>query len=847
MKLLKISKKLIPTKMFFILVLIFFVPSQGDDSCGNTRVRNLTDTALSGTYSITEEVSRDKDFDLHIGTNLNYDGKKSIIVRSERNDQDEEDIRTPLYFIVSHSGSIKSWQVPSHTSSNARFAERVLCPLPGEQRLKISVSTDSTKPLRFNLTVSIVDFLLLPNQAREDVKVSPNAPSVLSFRFPDNDPEDNYLLKITNSSLAACTMVSVQNAQKSPYTFFDEESNIKFGSSYQTMLKKSAIIVSREKYPDGFYVILLVKTDNKDCYKKHEPTSEEISQHSINVTVVVESLRESIKDILIDLTGDIVIHSIILVFLFYGSLILFFFFTTMILNKCFGFELEGKYGTIATLMKKKNRQNETDTALTNIASLALQSADQVDGQSGPSSTELEPEKIPQRFKQPWWFWNQNEWQKQEEDVDDVDCGMVEEEMSRENRARVSRENYCTLDHNCQTLQEPHRQQLRSQLFSWLIVIAGIFYALPAFQLVYNHQNPFIQGGDLDHCYYNFFCVFPFGPIADFGHVFSNIGYIISGLYFILKVYLRKTNFERLPNQLNTGIPEQVGIFYALGGALALEGVLSGIYHICPTSANFQFDTTFMFLIAVLVFLKLYQFRHADTALTAQLVFVVIGVALSLEVVGYFTSHPVFWAVFIIVYIVFMLIFILKIYLNEKRFKTVFIRIFKNFFICCSSERKNIQFRSLIPCIIVIIINILMAMFFAISQRPGVSRYLLAILMVNMMLYESYYVCRKLHLRLRRKNWRENEGIRVITLIYLLMSVMFMTGACYFFIKELKTSAGTPAESRNMNDGCFLMIFDNHDMWHFLSAAGLYQHFMFLLTLEDYNIRYMKQRKLITVF
>ena len=81
----------------------------------------------------------------------------------------------------------------------------------------------------------------------------------------------------------------------------------------------------------------------------------------------------------------------------------------------------------------------------------------------------------------------------------------------------------------------------------------------------------------------------------------------------------------------------------------------------------------------------------------------------------------------------------------------------------------------------------------------------------------------------------------------MMSLGFMLGACYFFAKELKTSAGTPAESRNKNADCALLIFDNHDIWHFLSAAGLYQHFMFLLTLEDYNIGYMKDRRLITVF
>ena len=266
-------------------------------------------------------------------------------------------------------------------------------------------------------------------------------------------------------------------------------------------------------------------------------------------------------------------------------------------------------------------------------------------------------------------------------------------------------------------------------------------------MVFNHQNPFIKGGDQDICYYNFFCLFPYGKLADFGHVFSNIGYCIAGLYFILKVYIRRLKFEKSKEKIeSTGIPEQVGIFYALGGALTLEGVLSGIYHICPTSANFQFDTTFMFFIAVLIFLKLYQFRHADTMLTAQLVFLLIGVILTLEVIGYFTSHIVFWAVFIFIYMIFMLIFILKLYLDEKNFKTVFRFIYNKLTNCCSLEKGSIGVLDILPCMFVILINILMATFFAISQRPGVSRYLLAILMINMMCYEVYYVSRKVHLR-----------------------------------------------------------------------------------------------------
>jgi len=848
------------SKNFFLVCVLCVSSSHAQGTC--REVLTLTESDLT----ITEEVSRDREFDVDVETSFVDEGKNAVLVRTNLLGDDQEEETTPLHFSVVQAGIMTGWQI----SAGSPSAERILAPPAGVKKLRIFISTESDNLRKFNLTVSVFDFLLVPDQAKDGVVVAKNKPKVFRFRFPKNVKQDIFMVKITNSSLAACTIVAIQRADKVQQAFFDDESNIRYGSSYQTMLQKSAMIVTRKNYPDGFNLVLLVKSDSSDCYRKEEPSNEERNLKSMTVRVVVESLRNGI------MTEDIVNDSIIIVIGFYVALAIIFFGITFVLDRCFGFELEGMYGTVEAVLKHRERLTRKEaatTALMNTVNLAMISHDQVDGPALEEQASIEEEKVPS-FRFPW----QREWHPQTEDTNTVEDGTenttcidsvdgVEENggiVETEGNARAWTQlakphsstskpaktipNFRTLDQTSKTVKECHRQRLRSQLFSWLIVLSGIFYALPAFQMVFNHQNPFIKGGDQDICYYNFFCLFPYGKLADFGHVFSNIGYCIAGLYFILKVYIRRLKFEKSKEKIeSTGIPEQVGIFYALGGALTLEGVLSGIYHICPTSANFQFDTTFMFFIAVLIFLKLYQFRHADTTLTAQLVFLLIGVILTLEVIGYFTSHIVFWAVFIFIYMIFMLIFILKLYLDEKNFKTVFRFIYNKLTNCCSLEKGSIGVLDILPCMFVILINILMATFFAISQRPGVSRYLLAILMINMMCYEVYYVSRKVHLRLRVHNWRENEGIRPITLVYLVMSMVFMAGACYFFIKELKTSAGTPAESRNKNDECALLIFDNHDMWHFLSAAGLYQHFMFLLTLEDYNISYMKQRKLITVF
>lgn len=76
------------------------------------------------------------------------------------------------------------------------------------------------------------------------------------------------------------------------------------------------------------------------------------------------------------------------------------------------------------------------------------------------------------------------------------------------------------------------------------------------------------------------------------------------------------------NQIGpTGIPQHFGLFYAMGFALISEGFLSACYHVCPTNENFQFDTTFMYVIAVLCFIKIYQFRHSDASSNAYKAFI----------------------------------------------------------------------------------------------------------------------------------------------------------------------------------------------------------------------------------
>ena len=399
-----------------------------------------------------------------------------------------------------------------------------------------------------------------------------------------------------------------------------------------------------------------------------------------------------------------------------------------------------------------------------------------------------------------------------------------------------------------------RIHMRSTSYLWLTILMGIFYTLPVVQLVLYYQDISLQTGNLDICYYNFECLHRFSFLEDFGHVFSNLSYVISGIIFILLVRFRSSRYRAVCTQdiykiselrhpENCGIPEQYGIFYSMGAALIMEGVLSACYHVCPTAQNFQFDTTFMYAISVLVFLKVFQFRHPDITQTAQGVFLVIGIALVLEAVGYLTSHVGFWVIFLGSHATIISMFLIHIYYNgscptvsELLSLTALKECLERIKTCSLCKMKEC-----IPTLTVVVLNIGIAGFYLYKQNPGVSRYLLVIIAANMTLYVMFYLGNKLWIRFHATRWRLSEGLTMLTTMYGLFSILFMMAAMYFFTAELKSSAGTPAESRNLNGACTLGIFDNHDLWHFFSAAGLFFLFIFLLTLEENNLRVPRNR------
>ncbi|KAM8905746.1 SID1 transmembrane family member 1 isoform 4-T4 [Lycaon pictus] len=378
-----------------------------------------------------------------------------------------------------------------------------------------------------------------------------------------------------------------------------------------------------------------------------------------------------------------------------------------------------------------------------------------------------------------------------------------------------------------------------KIYFWNIITIAVFYALPVIQLVITYQTVANVTGNQDICYYNFLCAHPLGVLSAFNNILSNLGHVLLGFLFLLIVLRRDILHRRALEAkdifaMEYGIPKHFGVFYAMGIALMMEGVLSACYHVCPNYSNFQFDTSFMYMIAGLCMLKLYQTRHPDINASAYSAYASFAVVITLTVLGVvFGKNDLwFWVIFSAIHILASLALSTQIY-YMGRFKIVVsstdLGIFRraalvfytDFVQQCS---RPLYMDRMVLLIVGNLVNWSFALFGLIYRPRDFASYMLGIFICNLLLYLAFYIIMKL---------RSSEKLLPIPLFCIVATAVMWAAALYFFFQNLSTWEGTPAESREKNRECILLdFFDDHDIWHFLSATALFFSFLVLLTLDD---------------
>ncbi|XP_057206403.1 SID1 transmembrane family member 2-like isoform X3 [Triplophysa rosa] len=373
-----------------------------------------------------------------------------------------------------------------------------------------------------------------------------------------------------------------------------------------------------------------------------------------------------------------------------------------------------------------------------------------------------------------------------------------------------------------------------QIYFWNISTIAVFYALPVIQLVITYQTVVNVTGNQDICYYNFLCAHPLGALSSFNNILSNVGYVMLGLLFLLIVLQRDVLHQRALERKDTvalecGIPKHFGLYYAMGTALMMEGLLSACYHVCPNYTNFQFDTSFMYMIAGLCMLKLYQKRHPDINASAYSAYACLAAVIFFSVLGvvFGKDNSAFWIVFSVIHILATLLLSTQLYyMGRWRLDSGILRrmlhvIYTDCIRQCSGP---MYIDRMVLLVMGNIVNWSLAAYGLIKRPNDFASYLLAIAICNLLLYFAFYIIMKL---------RSGERIQCLALVCVLFTAVVWGFALFFFFQGLSTWQKTPAESREHNRECILLsFFDDHDIWHFLSSIAMFGSFLVLLTMDD---------------
>ena len=354
-------------------------------------------------------------------------------------------------------------------------------------------------------------------------------------------------------------------------------------------------------------------------------------------------------------------------------------------------------------------------------------------------------------------------------------------------------------------------------YSYITGVAGFVLMIGAGQFVFANWHLMIQEGDRDTCYYNDFCyrVSKYDDIP-FNLMISNLTYMIHGLILAISVmYMEAKLFSRYRNSNDLPPQYAFSMGYAFAWALFFEGCFSLVYHLCPSELTFQFDTGFMFVIAGLIVVLLYNGiemkensgeRGFVDAANFFLYFLV-----PLYIFNYFgtLSHsetelvnaPAFFT-FVVIWWIFI-----TFWTGWKLFPD---------FSCSRSYIKE----NLCKCICFFVSFVLPFIVCWVSSSNIPQAFLIICILEGAIAIIGNALC----------NWKkikwakcEESACNVcIQVAYIVLMVILWCVAGWIFAKKATTDKTlSPKKSRDYNQECIILnFFDAHDLWHILSSHAL---------------------------
>ncbi|NXA41975.1 SIDT1 protein, partial [Eudromia elegans] len=731
-----------------------------------------------------------------------------------------ENLQYPVLFVVRQQKSVLSWQVPLifrglyQTTYNYQEVSRTLCPsepTPEEGRsdqiIFVDIASMAPFHIAYELLVTRLNNFQLETGKAFNFTASPSQPQYFLYKFPQD--VDSVIVEVVSDVVYPCSVVSIQDIVCPVY---DLDHNVEFNGIYQSMTKQAAITVQKKDFPgEQFFAVFVIKPEDYACggsvpsslRGKFNRTWNLQRTKNLQVTVV-PSIKKSVY-------VQAMFFSFLSFLSFYlGSVVVAFIHYIRVRQKasagrCSPDDGSGMVTSSHPITASTPEGNSYGAVDESSSSSGRQLSSPEQGPRAGSDTDSSVEEESDFDTMPEIESDKN--------VIRTKVFLYLSDLSRKDRRIVSK---------------------KYKIYFWNIVTIAVFYALPVIQLVITYQTVVNVTGNQDICYYNFLCAHPLGVLSAFNNILSNVGHMLLGFLFLLIVLRRDILHRRAMEMkdvytLDYGIPKHFGLFYAMGIALMMEGVLSACYHVCPNYSNFQFDTSFMYMIAGLCMLKLYQTRHPDINASAYSAYASFAVVICLAVLGvvFGKNDMWFWDIFSMIHILASLALSTQIY-YMGRFKIdlgVFRRAVMVLYTDCIRQCSQPMYMDRMVLLVVgNLVNWSFAIFGLVYRPRDFASYILGIFICNLLLYLAFYIIMKL---------RSSEKLLPIPLFCIVATAVMWVAALYFFFQNLSSWEETPAESREKNRPCILLgFFDDHDVWHFLSATALFFSFLVLLTLDD---------------
>ncbi|NXQ35547.1 SIDT2 protein, partial [Alaudala cheleensis] len=811
----------------------------------NTTYSDWVDADLLNIYAFNHSVRRNRTEGVRVSVN----------VLSEHKER-------PVLFVVRQKEAVVSFQVPLILRGlyQRKYAyqevSRTLCQPQTKlevetQYFYVDVSTLSSNT-SYQLQVTRVENFVLRTNERFSFNATAAQPQYFKYEFPED--VDSVIVKVTSAMAFPCSVISIQDILCPVY---DLDNNVAFIGMYQTMTKKAAITVQKKDFPShSFYVVVVVKTEDEACggalpfypLSKDASPDEPVDQHN----------RQKTLEVMVSpaITSEAYVRSV----LFCLGIFLSFYILTLLIacwESCRQHKRKGLLAAMDSPSLDTGHSRSIPDSFLNHGPYDSYGYGSF-GNGSSSSTEGITDSLGSA-EVSYSYVGQEQFKRRTPSAPTRPLSIAMGERSLENVAgrprldslsSVEEDDYDTLadidyDKNVirtkqylcvADLARKDKRVLRKkyQIYFWNIATIAVFYALPVIQLVITYQTVVNVTGNQDICYYNFLCAHPLGNLSAFNNILSNLGYVLLGLLFLLIILQREINYNRAllrndAHALECGIPKHFGLFYAMGTALMMEGLLSACYHVCPNYTNFQFDTSFMYMIAGLCMLKLYQKRHPDINASAYSAYACLALVIFFSVVGvvFGKGNTAFWIVFSVIHIVATLLLSTQLYYmgRWKLDSGILRRILHVLYTDCVRQCSGPMYVDRMVLLVMgNIINWSLAAYGLIVRPNDFASYLLAIGICNLLLYFAFYIIMKL---------RSGERIQLIPLLCIVSTSVVWGFALFFFFQGLSTWQKTPAESREHNRDCILLdFFDDHDIWHFLSSIAMFGSFLVLLTLDD---------------